>query len=121
MIIQEETSLPVCTECHVIEAKCEGLCSVCFYGDNTGTACNYGECQVPDCKNYVSKTDTAVNQAKPVTVKRQYYYQVNGCPAESPDSKDCVCWHDEGSGPYPDGYWYDSDNERRSLEWREVE
>lgn len=31
--------------------------------------------------------------------KRQYYYQVTGCTAEDWKSKDCICWHDEGTGP----------------------
>lgn len=32
--------------------------------------------------------------------KRQYYYKVDGCPAKNSDSPDCICWHDEGTGPY---------------------
>ena len=31
--------------------------------------------------------------------KRQYYYKVDGCPAENSESPDCICWHDEGTGP----------------------
>lgn len=34
---------------------------------------------------------------------RQYYYKVAGCRAISPESLDCICWHDEGTGPLADG------------------
>lgn len=32
----------------------------------------------------------------------QYYYKRNNCPA--PDSRDprCICWHNEGTGPFSD-------------------
>lgn len=32
---------------------------------------------------------------------RQYYYKVNGCPAAGANDGDCICWHDEGTGPHP--------------------
>jgi hypothetical protein len=31
--------------------------------------------------------------------KRQYYFQVSACKAVSHLDKDCICWHDEGTGP----------------------
>lgn len=30
---------------------------------------------------------------------RQYFYKVNGCPSENSSSPDCICWHDNGTGP----------------------
>lgn len=36
---------------------------------------------------------------------RQYFSKVDGCPSTGPNpaaSPDCICWHDEGTGPYPD-------------------
>lgn len=32
---------------------------------------------------------------------KQYYYGVTGCQAPSADSPNCICWHDEGTGPRP--------------------
>lgn len=31
----------------------------------------------------------------------QYYYKDNACPAEYSRSENCICWHNEGSGPFP--------------------
>lgn len=33
---------------------------------------------------------------------RQYYFKSNKCKAYSAYDQDCICWHDEGSGPYKD-------------------
>lgn len=33
---------------------------------------------------------------------RQYYYQVNGCKAKLSTDANCICWHDEGTGPLGD-------------------
>lgn len=43
--------------------------------------------------------------------KRQYYYKVEGCPAKNADQPNCICWHDEGTGPQP---------ELGGKAWREV-
>lgn len=32
----------------------------------------------------------------------QYYYKNNSCPAEYSRLESCTCWHDEGSGPFPE-------------------
>lgn len=31
----------------------------------------------------------------------QYYYKQNECPAKTAKDEECVCWHDEGTGPFP--------------------
>lgn len=31
--------------------------------------------------------------------QRQYYYRVTGCNAREADAPDCICWHNEGTGP----------------------
>ena len=41
----------LCKECHVIEASHGDLCSVCYFGDNAGSACDPGECEYPGCEN----------------------------------------------------------------------
>lgn len=33
---------------------------------------------------------------------RQYFHKVNACPAGNPSADNCICWHDEGTGPYPE-------------------
>jgi len=30
----------------------------------------------------------------------QYFYKNNECSAPSAEDKSCICWHDEGTGPY---------------------
>ena len=30
----------------------------------------------------------------------QYYYRVNNCKAENSFCDDCICWHDEETGPF---------------------
>lgn len=42
--------------------------------------------------------------------KRQYYYRVIGCCADYPTDPGCICWHDEGTGPLPNG---------TAKQWRE--
>lgn len=32
----------------------------------------------------------------------QYYYKNNACPAEYSRAENCICWQDEGKGPFPD-------------------
>ena len=46
-------------------------------------------------------------------VLRQYYYKQNTCNAESARSPDCICWHDEGTGPCNNDYI-----RNYKLEWR---
>ena len=29
----------------------------------------------------------------------QYFYKSNKCKAEGASDSDCICWHDEGTGP----------------------
>lgn len=48
-------------------------------------------------------------------VTRQYYFQKNECKADSAKDADCICWWDEGTGPFPDG------TDVVTLEWRIVE
>lgn len=43
----------------------------------------------------------AVHEAAPVG-KRQYFYRMTGCNAGGADDSDCICWHDEGTGPLVD-------------------
>ena len=36
-------------------------------------------------------------------LKRQYYFRTSeDCTVKSVDDSDCVCWHDEGTGPLKD-------------------
>lgn len=32
----------------------------------------------------------------------QYFYKVNSCPAEKASDFNCICWHNKGSGPFPE-------------------
>lgn len=43
--------------------------------------------------------------------KRQYYYRMNECKADHSDCPDCVCWHDEGTGPI-------AGREKKAVTWR---
>ena len=44
----------------------------------------------------------------------QYYYRQDGCVADKATNADCICWHDEGTGPYKDEH----DAEIPLVEWR---
>jgi hypothetical protein len=53
-------------------------------------------------------------------VIHQYYYHNNECKADSAESKDCICWHDEGTGPFVNER-HDHKNRRiynLNLHWR---
>lgn len=45
----------------------------------------------------------------------QYYYKVIGCQAAEAHNRDCICWHDEGTGPYKDEK---HDADVPLVEWR---
>ncbi len=32
---------------------------------------------------------------------KQYYYKTNDCKALHATDAECICWHDEGTGPFP--------------------
>ena len=32
---------------------------------------------------------------------KQYYYKMNDCKALHATDAECICWHDEGTGPFP--------------------
>jgi hypothetical protein len=36
-----------------------------------------------------------------VKITYQYYYKVDGCPAHEARDPNCICWHNEGTGPFP--------------------
>lgn len=43
--------------------------------------------------------DEPVRQHTPT---RQYYYRMDGCVAHHNGAPDCICWHNEGTGPLAD-------------------
>lgn len=47
-------------------------------------------------------------------VIHQYYHHIDGCPSKESGGPECVCWHDEGTGPYPEAA-YNANN----LAWRD--
>jgi hypothetical protein len=48
----------------------------------------------------------------------QYYYKNDKCKADSARSKDCICWHDEGTGPLVDERHDYKHCHTRNLLWR---
>lgn len=60
-----------------------------------------------------------MKMAEPAEVpdKWEYYYRDSDCPAADSGDPDCVCWHDEGRGPYNNARHHDEDT---FLEWRRV-
>jgi hypothetical protein len=53
-------------------------------------------------------------------VIHQYYHKNNECKADSVKSKDCICWHDEGTGPFVNERHdhKNCDPYTRNLQWR---
>src|SRR5471032_846030 len=58
------------------------------------TAINAAKLNRADFADYLAPPAAAKHH-----VTRQYYYIVPGCKASSTDAPDCICWHDEGTGP----------------------
>lgn len=58
-------------------------------------------------------TEWLKNHAPERLNKRQYYYRDNKCEAYNASKGTCICWHDEGTGPLPEG--------RPGLAWRNKE
>ncbi len=52
--------------------------------------------------------------AEPVS---QYFHRVAGCPTHRASDAECICWHDKGTGPYPDARVGDIYN-GVTLTWR---
>ncbi len=48
--------------------------------------------------------------------KFEYYYRQTECKAKDARKPDCICWHDEGTGPYKNEK---HDDENTVMEWRE--
>ncbi len=45
----------------------------------------------------------------------QYYYKQYECQAKDAKANDCICWHEEGTGPYKDER---HDADVPLVEWR---
>ncbi|QDJ57288.1 hypothetical protein [Bordetella hinzii] len=52
--------------------------------------------------------------AEPVS---KYFHRVAGCPTHRASDAECICWHDKGTGPYPDARVGDIYN-GVTLTWR---
>jgi hypothetical protein len=45
----------------------------------------------------------------------QYYHKNGKCIATPSTTRRCICWHDEGTGPFPDER---SDSDSTQVIWR---
>ena len=68
--------------------------------------------------NYVSdeacQAAEAMERSEPVIEKYQYFYRNIGCAANENTDDNCICWYEEGTGPYSGVQAGHS----VSLEWR---
>lgn len=74
---------------------------------------NFDYCSGDDIDALVAVVSRALLSASPAGVggvkvsnpeaTRQYYYHNDYCPARKSDDPGCICWRDEGTGPFPDG------------------
>lgn len=46
----------------------------------------------------------------------QYYYRDNQCSTNSANDDGCICWHDEGTGPWPDVKYVGNNGNWRTKE-----
>ena len=60
------------------------------------------------------ESESEASIPEPAPTKNQYFYRMNECKALDANSPDCICWHDEGTGPCPDSDPVDG----YSLRWR---
>ncbi|WAX22379.1 hypothetical protein P6F34_gp26 [Pseudomonas phage MiCath] len=47
--------------------------------------------------------------------RRQYFYRVDSCKADHSRSPDCLCWHDEGTGPLFNNPF----TQQKPINWRD--
>jgi hypothetical protein len=47
---------------------------------------------------------------------KQYFHKLNHCLATFAEDKNCICWHDQGTGPLPDKCWSPDDTDSN---WRD--
>jgi len=59
--------------------------------------------------------DVNVSQLTAERGTQQYCYKDNACKANTANDADCICWYDEGIGPFPDER---SDDPCPIKEWR---
>lgn len=71
-------------------------------------------CSAPDCGSECRHRSPATAE---VQGKWQYYYRSIECTAADSSDPNCVCWHDEGRGPYNNA---SHDDEDTFLTWRYV-
>lgn len=51
-------------------------------------------------QSYIAELERATHTAAPADApRRKYYYRMDGCNAPNSHSPNCICWHDEGTGP----------------------
>jgi len=48
--------------------------------------------------------------------EHQYYYKVDSCKARNAFTDDCICWHDEETGPFKEALHDEFDT---TFLWRE--
>lgn len=65
--------------------------------------------------SHVEDVTAEVVPTKAVSVW-QYFYRTHGCPADSANEKECICWHDEGTGNFPTAKH--NMNSKFPSEWR---
>lgn len=63
--------------------------------------CTYSDCPTAFCDR----------DKVPPPPTRQYYSFVDNCPAKTAYAPNCICWHDEGTGPR-------ANDVGLKLEWR---
>ena len=55
-----------------------------------------------DQPEWLTEARAALAAAPQPAPVMQYYYKDNTCPAEYGRAENCICWHNEGKGPFPD-------------------
>lgn len=66
--------MTTCQECHICEAAYvtdtgRNLCATCYFGDNIGTACDPGECDIESCCNFKGVSMSNENTASSVNLE----------------------------------------------------
>ena len=51
-------------------------------------------------------------------MKHQYFYKNDACKASCATDAECICWHDEGTGPFFDERFDQKHWRICKLEWR---
>ncbi len=69
-------------------------------------------------KKAITKFCRDSKEKKSKGIKAQYYYKVDGCKTINATDAGCICWHNEGTGPFKGERYNQSGAANAGRSWR---